>query len=158
MYSGKLLTAKVALGAFLLTAAWSSGAAVSASKSGIPRRGEPEIALQAVPRIEPKFIRVPHADASEGCEVTRLPEPLTTPNPMLDFAGSEKSLSVDFVVGIDGLVHSAFLLKSAGEKQDQLILDVVRSWRYRPAMCNGVPTEAEATVDFSNHRSSFGLK
>jgi len=29
-------------------------------------------------------------------------------------------------------------------------LEAVRFWRYRPAMCNGVPTEAEAKVEFSS--------
>jgi len=28
----------------------------------------------------------------------------------------------------------------------------VRFWRYRPAMCNGVPTEAEAKVEFSGRQ------
>jgi hypothetical protein len=30
------------------------------------------------------------------------------------------------------------------------VLNTVRAWRYRPAMCNGVPTESEAKVGFSS--------
>ena len=32
---------------------------------------------------------------------------------------------------------------------DHIVLDAVRTWRYRPATCNGVPTEAEARIGFS---------
>jgi hypothetical protein len=28
----------------------------------------------------------------------------------------------------------------------------VRYWRYRPALCNGVPTDAEAKVEFSSRQ------
>jgi len=28
-------------------------------------------------------------------------------------------------------------------------LQTVRYWRYRPATCNGVPTEAEGKIEFS---------
>jgi len=30
------------------------------------------------------------------------------------------------------------------------VLDTVLSWRYRPATCNGVPTEAEGKIAFSS--------
>jgi len=59
-------------------------------------------------------------------------------------------VKVSFIVGADGRVHSPFILESAGNAEDQAILDVVRSWRYRPAMCNGVPTESEGRIEFSS--------
>lgn len=103
-----------------------------------------------------KFLHIPRTDA--GCESTTPPEPLTTPTPVIDSEAPNSELSVSFIIGIDGLVHSALLLKSIGNADDRTVLNVVRSWRYRPAMCNGVPTETEATVDFSSRRRSFGLE
>jgi TonB family protein len=66
--------------------------------------------------------------------------------------GSDPSVKVkvSFIVGADGRVHSPFILESAGTSEDQAILETVRSWRYRPAMCNGVPTETEARIEFSS--------
>jgi TonB family protein len=103
-----------------------------------------------------KFLHIPRSAAS--CESTTPPEPLTTPTPVIDGEPADSELSVSFVIGTDGLVHSALLLKSIGNAEDRTVLNVVRSWRYRPALCNGVPTETEATVDFSSRRRSFGLE
>jgi hypothetical protein len=33
--------------------------------------------------------------------------------------------------------------------EDQLVLQAVHNWRYRPALCNGVPTDSEARVRFA---------
>jgi len=93
-----------------------------------------------------------------SCESSIPPEPLTTPGPVIDSVAAQNQLSVSFIIGTDGLVHSALLLNSVSGGEDRVILTAVRSWRYRPAMCNGVPTEVEATVDFSSHRRRFGLK
>jgi TonB family protein len=55
---------------------------------------------------------------------------------------------VSFIVGADGRVHSPFILDSGGSRGDQVVLRAVRRWRYRPALCNGVPTDSEARVQF----------
>jgi TonB family protein len=59
-------------------------------------------------------------------------------------------ISVSFIVGTDGRVHSPLILESSGTREDHAILNTVRAWRYRPAMCNGVPTETEGKVEFSS--------
>ncbi len=56
---------------------------------------------------------------------------------------------VSFIVGTDGKVHSPFIMESGGPDEDQIVLHAVRFWRYRPALCNGVPTDFEALVRFS---------
>jgi TonB family protein len=56
---------------------------------------------------------------------------------------------VSFIVGSDGHVHSAFVLTSGGNDEDRAVLRTVLQWRYRPALCNGVPTDYEARVRFS---------
>lgn len=93
---------------------------------------------------------MPHTTAPASCEATQPPEALATPNPLLEPPDNSAKIKVSFIIGTDGRVHSPLILESAGALEDRTVLDVVRSWRYRPAMCNGVPTEAEAKVEFSS--------
>jgi TonB family protein len=88
--------------------------------------------------------------AGASCEASEPPEPLATPNPLLDVAEPNSRVSVSFIIGTDGRVHSPFILQSAGPGQDRTVLDTVRCWRYRPAMCNGAATDTEAKVEFSS--------
>jgi TonB family protein len=88
--------------------------------------------------------------AGANCEASLPPEPLATPSPLLDVAEPNARVSVSFIIGVDGRVHSALILQSAGPSEDRTILDTIRSWRYRPAMCNGAATETEAKVEFSS--------
>jgi TonB family protein len=67
---------------------------------------------------------------------------------MVELSGPNSRISVSFIVGTDGRVHSPFILDSAGPSEDRTVLDAVRSWRYRPAKCNGVPAEAEGKIQF----------
>ena len=97
-----------------------------------------------------EFAAVPHTSAQNRCEATAPPEALATPNPILDRPDAASKVTVSFIIGTDGRVHSPLVLESAGPTEDRTVLNVVRSWRYRPAMCNGVPTEAEAKIEFSS--------
>ncbi len=83
------------------------------------------------------------------CGNVRPPEALLTPDPLLHVEEDELNVRVSFIVGTDGHVHSAFVLQSGGPTEDQIVLRAVRFWRYRPALCNGVPTDFEALVRFS---------
>jgi TonB family protein len=66
------------------------------------------------------------------------------------FIAAGHKVKVSFIIGIDGRVHSPLILVSAGLAGDRHVLRTVRTWRYRPATCNGVPTETEGKVEFSN--------
>lgn len=106
--------------------------------------------LWRAPIHNSEFADVPHTSARTRCERTYPPEALTTPNPVLYPTDPSIRVKVSFIVGADGRVHSPFILESAGTAEDQAILETVRSWRYRPAMCNGVPTETEGRIEFSS--------
>ncbi len=97
-----------------------------------------------------KFTPVNHTSARTSCAANQPPEALATPNPLLDQFDSSSKVTVSFIIGTDGRVHSPFVLESAGPSEDRAVLYTVSSWRYRPATCNGVPTEAEAKVEFSS--------
>ena len=105
--------------------------------------------IWAAPLRDSKFAAMMRASANNNCEASQPPEPLATPNPLLDIADPSSKVSVSFIIGTDGRVHSALILESAGSTQDRTILDTVRSWRYRPALCNGAATETEGKIEFS---------
>jgi TonB family protein len=96
-----------------------------------------------------EFSDVPHVSARPRCEDTQPPEALTTPDPLLVPAGAGQKVKVSFIIGADGRVHSPLILQSAGTAGDRNVLRTVRTWRYRPATCNGVPTETEGKIEFS---------
>jgi TonB family protein len=97
-----------------------------------------------------QFSDVPHISARSRCEDVQPPQPLTTPEPVLNPMRDHMKAKVSFIIGTDGRVHSPLILESAGPTSDHHILRTVRSWRYRPATCNGVPTEIEGKVEFSS--------
>jgi TonB family protein len=98
------------------------------------------------------FATLVHTANRTSCGEARPPQALATPDPSLEEAASNSKVSVSFIVGTDGRVHSPLILESANPDEDRTVLDVVRYWRYRPALCNGVPTDAEAKIEFSSRQ------
>jgi TonB family protein len=111
---------------------------------------EREHQIWKTPRRAAEFSEVPHVSARSRCEDTSPPQALTTPDPLLAPAGAGEKVKVSFIIGSDGRVHSPLILESAGPAGDRNVLRTVRTWRYRPATCNGVPTEAEGKIEFSH--------
>ncbi|MGH9503250.1 MAG: energy transducer TonB [Terriglobales bacterium] len=97
-----------------------------------------------------EFAPVPNSVSPAQCGAVESPQPLATPDPLLDRADTNSRVKITFVVGTDGRVYSAFILNGADLHEDRRILNTVRSWRYRPALCNGIPTDAEGRVEFSS--------
>jgi TonB family protein len=94
-----------------------------------------------------QFADVPHTTRT-SCDASEPPQELTAPNPELDEQSAAK-IEVSFIVGSDGHVHSPLILESAGPEQDSKVLRTVSKWRFRPATCDGVATDAEAKIAFS---------
>lgn len=84
------------------------------------------------------------------CQANSQPQALATPDPLLGSSGAQSRIIVSFIIGTDGHIQSPLILSSDAPSEDRDILRTVKSWRYRPALCNGVPTEAEARVEFSS--------
>ena len=108
-----------------------------------------EQTLRRAPAHISEFSPVSEPLAVAKCGDVRPPEALLTPDPLLHVQDDDLDVRVSFIVGSDGHVHSAFVLDSGGSDEDQIVLRAVRFWRYRPALCNGVPTDSEARVRFS---------
>ena len=97
-----------------------------------------------------QFADVPHISSTPACEDVQPPEALTTPDPLFATSAHGQKVKVSFIIGTDGRVHSPLILESAGLAGDRHVLQTVRTWRYRPATCNGVPTETEGKIEFSS--------
>ena len=97
-----------------------------------------------------QFVDVPQTSSQAACDAVQPPEALTTPDPLFTTSAHGQKVKVSFIIGTDGRVHSPLILESAGLQGDRRVLQTVRSWRYRPATCNGVPTETEGKIEFSS--------
>ena len=132
---------------FVLPAAASVQAAAPEERRAVLAEREQQVWKTPVRASE--FSDVPHVSARARCEDTQPPEALTTPDPLMVLATAGIKVKVSFIIGADGRVHSPLILESAGPAGDRNVLQTVRAWRYRPATCNGVPTEAEGKIEFS---------
>jgi len=97
-----------------------------------------------------QYVDVPHISSRPACESVQPPQALATPDPLFTPAANGRKVKVSFIIGTDGRVHSLLILESAGLAGDRRVLQTVRTWRYRPATCNGVPTETEGKIEFSS--------
>jgi TonB family protein len=148
---GKVLAAAILMAGLSGVLAW---CAIRSPSRVIPRRiplTQFEKTLRRVPAHISEFSAVSEPLALPKCGNVRPPEALLTPDPLLNLQDDDLHVRVSFIVGSDGHVHSAFVLDSGGPNEDQIVLRAVRVWRYRPALCNGVPTDSEALVRFSIH-------
>jgi TonB family protein len=105
--------------------------------------------LKALTRSS-QFANVAHISSRPSCEDVQPPEALATPDPLFAAGPRGNRVKVSFIIGTDGRVHSPLILESAGLAGDRHVLETVRTWRYRPATCNGVPTETEGKIEFSS--------
>jgi TonB family protein len=79
------------------------------------------------------------------------PQSLFTPAPMLEVRSLR--VFVDFIVNKQGRVEAPLVLESSGETNEKLVLSTLQQWRFRPAICNGVPTPVELRVLFVGPRT-----
>ena len=99
-----------------------------------------------------KFQPLEEADIAMECESTEPPQALATPHSWVAAIPDNTKIVVNFILGADGQVYSPFVLDGAGSNSlDRKLINEVRHWQYRPALCNGVPADAEVKVQLSSH-------
>jgi TonB family protein len=97
-----------------------------------------------------KFQPLEEADVAMECESAEPPQALATPHSWVTAIPDHAKIVVNFIIGTDGQVYSPFVLDGAGsDALDRKLVDEVSRWHYRPALCNGVPTDAEVKVQLS---------
>ena len=98
-----------------------------------------------------KALRGNGSDAEDATPVFPVfsPHPPVTDRSLLP--AQEKKIVVDVNVDALGQVVSETLVKGMGNKLDQIVLDIARTWRFQPATVNGkpVPSQAELIFPFS---------
>lgn len=127
-----------------------SGASTWAKNPGSANLQPREAQVSRTLRRASQYVDVPHISSRPACAAVEPPQALTTPDPLFTTATNGRSVKVSFIIGVDGRVHSPLILESAGVAGDRRVLQTVRTWRYRPATCNGVPTETEGKIEFSS--------
>ena len=56
-------------------------------------------------------------------------------------------------IGADGLLKNTIISQTGGKDFDQATLDAVRTWRFKPSLCDGAPVEMNISIE-TNFRSS----
>ena len=98
-----------------------------------------------------KFQPLEEADVAMECESAEPPQALATPHAWVAAIPDGTKIVVNFIVGTDGQVYSPFVLDGRGsDSLFRRLVNEVRRWHYRPALCNGVPTDAEVKVQLSS--------
>ena len=147
MIGKNLITSLLALGLGVVQG-WSATSDPYRTGLSGPSLEQLEDHLRRLPAHQSEFSPMAEPLALPRCGEVHPPEALVTPDPPLQFDDENLRVRVSFIVGADGRVHSPFILDSGGMREDQIVLRAVRHWRYRPALCNGVPTDSEARVQF----------
>jgi hypothetical protein len=98
-----------------------------------------------------RFQPLEEADVDMECESTEPPQALATPHTWVAAIPDNTKIVVNFIIGTDGQVYSPFVLDgAASDSLYRKLVNEVRRWHYRPALCNGVPTDAEVKVQLSS--------
>jgi TonB family protein len=129
------------------------GAGFASTNSAVAHQAKvtpPAPAISSALNRSAEFVDVAHVSSTPGCVDVHPPQALATPDPVLGSSQARK-VKISFIIGTDGRVHSPLILESAGSSGDRQVLQTVGTWRYRPATCNGVPTEIEGKIEFSRH-------
>lgn len=78
--------------------------------------------------------------------------PIFSPHPPVSdrslLPKSEQHIVVDVDLDVLGTVVKANLVKGLGNKLDQVCLEVVKTWRFQPAIIDGKPVATQAEVIF----------
>jgi len=88
----------------------------------------------------------------EDAEDARPAFPVYSPRPAVTdralLPSSEQKIVVDVNVDSLGQVVSEKLVRGMGNKLDQMVLEIVMTWRFHPATVDGKPVASEAEVIF----------
>ena len=81
------------------------------------------------------------------------PKPVYTPDPEYSEAARkanfEGSVVLAVVVGLDGRIREAHMVKPAGLGLDKQAIQAVETWQFKPAMRDGVPVPTMVNVEVS---------
>lgn len=104
-------------------------------------------------RNDADFTPPPGASARRQCEHMTPPHALKTPDPAYPRSASQNriggTVTVSLTVLPDGSVENVQLLGSAGREMDQVTEEIVKTWKFKPAMCGDEPVTADIRVNMN---------
>lgn len=74
------------------------------------------------------------------------PRPAVTDRALLP--ASQQKVIVDVKLSADGTVLDETLVRGLGNKLDAMVMDIVKTWKFHPAMIDGKPVASEAECIF----------
>ena len=115
-----------------------------------------DVVYSEQPRLTAASIQVPEGLQPEHpCKEPIPPEikSRTDPSPPngVDLHDLNRTVVVTIRVGTDGLVSRSAVLESAGSDFDRNAEETVRKWRFKPALCQGIPFETTVDVEINFH-------
>jgi len=93
---------------------------------------------------------VPLRAGARSCEQYRAPEPVSTREPLGYGRGARARLN--FIIDADGNVNGVMIMSLSGQLDQQSLMEAVIGWRFRPALCDGIPIDSEANLRLESRR------
>lgn len=90
----------------------------------------------------------PKAEAWDWCENMAPPRMIRATRPQMPRNAGTGESRFWLVVGADGHVEQGGLIESAGRALDRAAAEAMKTWLFRPAMCQGLPIRAKTTATF----------
>jgi protein TonB len=100
---------------------------------------------------ETVFVPPPGAIARRQCEHMTHPEAIKTPDPAYPRSAAQNRMGGTATVALtilpDGSVDNVQLIGSAGHEMDQVTQEIVKTWKFKPAMCGNEPVASDIRVE-----------
>ena len=95
----------------------------------------------------------PLPDGKEGAYCpTTLQHPRVVQNDEPFSPGGEKGIvTISVSIGTDGEPHDLKVVDSPNKASENAALEAVRKWKFKPALCEGEPMDAEMVVEIDFH-------
>jgi TonB family protein len=109
-----------------------------------------ELALR--PELDQNLF-APLPDGKEGAHCPTTPQPPKVVQNDAPFSpGAEKGIvTISLSVGTDGKGHDLKVVDSPSKASENTALEAVRKWKFKPALCQGEPMDAEIAVEIDFH-------
>ena len=99
------------------------------------------------------FMPPPGAIARRQCKHMVHPIPIKQPDPAYPRSAAQNGMggtaTVTLTVLPDGSVTDVQLIGSAGREMDQVTQEIIRTWKFKPAMCGDEPVAADISVQMN---------
>jgi tetratricopeptide (TPR) repeat protein len=123
-----------------------------ARAAAVPAEPEPEAPVEPEPPVEkPSPNRLYTSADTDVTPPTTIRQQVPRWAPRLPVTPFQKPESgvLHIIIGTDGTVESAVLRKSVHPSYDPLLLEATQSWRYGPALRDGVPVRFSKAIQVS---------